>query len=395
LIQLQKEIDNLSKAFRSNKATKTDHNLCLHLFSVEIKGEFLQLLVKLLNTPFSQQIDDINLKWHRIEFYNCTIQMSKRQKQYQEYVRLMTVTLFTRLQHLRLHKCEQVIEQLLPHVQVEKVKIESLMLTPRYDSWTTNSLILANVIQLNTSLEYLFIDVHAAAPKKLAIALSASCHLQSLSLSCRENTEISPQKHQRALSELIYDETGHQAVIRLLQNPNSQLQRLSLRNLKLDDKHLIAISQVVPTSKLKKLDIARNYFTSRGVLEFARHLPLMKCLEKVNLSPEHIRTFQNLSECVAALIDGVKSNTSIKKLDFINPLEKCKVDKAIVLLDYYCTLNRAGRRILSTTQQPVPLGLWSKILERTSVEFSEEETKKVDSIYFLLQNSPIPCNKRN
>ena len=71
----------------------------------------------------------------------------------------------------------------------------------------------------------------------------------------------------------------------------------------------------------------------------------------------------NQQACESALLNAVMHDTkhvyniSIEKINFSYQFP------IIPRLQYYCDLNYAGRRILSSFQ-PVPLGLWPLLLER-------------------------------
>lgn len=135
------------------------------------------------------------------------------------------------------------------------------------------------------------------------------------------------------------------------------------------------------------------------MMKFAQELPRIKCLKRVhlNLNPwegNDRSCKDNYEERCAALLQGLLVNYS---LEFLN-MSRNRNSPVEILLQYYCNLNRAGRRILATPSTNVPVGLWPRILERagkdkynvwdmTSIEATMQIAKyRANAIFFFLQN---------
>lgn len=145
-------------------------------------------------------------------------------------------------------------------------------------------------------------------------------------------------------------------LMRLLQHPQNQFKKLSLVNFGMKDQHLIAISELLPTSQIEFFDFSKNLIQSEGKLEFAQQLSRMHSLKHVrcgsNPWEESITEHNTIG---TALLQGIMESTALESVDDDTPLAP--------LLWHYLVLNRAGRRRL-TSSQPFPPGIWPFVLER-------------------------------
>jgi len=238
---------------------------------------------------------------------------------------------------------------------------------------------LGYLVQRSTKLKELYLMIDMEAPEQLEIALVSARHLNIIGLSGPKSSWSNPREHEQNICDIFIGKGHDQAITRLLQDPHSQLKHLHLKHCDLDDDHLIAILDLLSTSRLETLDVSSNNILPHGVMEFARRLPKIKSLTKVCLADNPWQNSDNTEECHEALTQGMMHNTSIEYLD----VHDCLVMPRFT--GYYCNLNFLRRYILSVST-PVPLGLWPRILERVKTARKYE----ADQIYFLLQNSPIP-----
>ena len=251
---------------------------------------------------------------------------------------------------------------------------------------------LGKLVQVSTNVKKLKIDLCIEAPERVAVGISAARHLQSLLWNGWNHTQCKLQ-HQRAISEMIVasGDGGHEAVARLLQDPHSQLKNLNISSNGLDDDQFIAIlhlmttSTSTTTSRLEKLNVSYNNIRTRGILEFARCLPLIKCLKVIRLLEipwQHDSKSQQVCGAAAllqAMMHNAKHlyNTSVEKIDFSFEFPM------IHDLQYYYDLNHAGRKILLTSH-PVPLGLWPRLLERAEeiMPYTRCEERRANAVFF-------------
>lgn len=169
--------------------------------------------------------------------------------------------------------------------------------------------------------------------------------------------------------------------------------------MKLGDDDFMAIAQALPASLLTHLNVDVNPIGSRGILEFCRQLSRILSLKAIYLPLARSSWDTNPSvdcqECRNALVQGMKENYSIEYMNGLGQLwvnqtdPDCAFDQNIPqapLLNYFITLNAAGRRILASSST-IPLGLWPLILKRVMNVVVAD--KKTSALYFFLQNSPV------
>jgi hypothetical protein len=103
------------------------------------------------------------------------------------------------------------------------------------------------------------------------------------------------------------------------------------------------------------------------------------------------------AEAARALIPLMESNFTLQDVNirsFDNPaLEEIQSE-----LEYYCRLNRGGRRIFAKDKTTVPLSLWPLVMERahtihwggvTSNTLTDVHSHAADAIYCLLHGPAI------
>jgi hypothetical protein len=160
----------------------------------------------------------------------------------------------------------------------------------------------------------------------------------------------------------------------------------------LEDRHLIAIAQMLPTSHLEVLDVSDNRIRYQGIMAFAQEMPRMKSLKEVHLqwNPWEDAPSKEFDECCAALLQGLRQNHSITNVN------SRKSSPLAVRLEYYDFLNWAGYRII-TGPNTFPVGLWPHVLIRIW-NSKKYRSYPADLIYFLLRNSTLftnSCQTRN
>lgn len=246
---------------------------------------------------------------------------------------------------------------------------------------------LGNLIQRCVHLTGLDIKtMYIEETHALAEGLAHAFHLREFSF--EETWRTGFRRNHPALVDTVVGTDGN-GMIRCLLSPQSQLRKLDLAEMHLDDRHFMAIVTRLPTLQLEHLLLTENKIQSHGVLEFARLLPRIKCLKTVFLNSNPWEdTQEGCQVCCSALLQGMVKNCSIEYLGFArddrSPLPN--------LLRYYSHLNKAGRRILATSNV-VPAGLWPFILQR-AWKISSLSVFRVDSIHYFLQNRPALMHRQ-
>ena len=269
---------------------------------------------------------------------------------------------------LSLHFCPSILLEFLSIPEINHVKLQSMSI--REDKyWKKVDLLdslfrkLGEMIQRNVQLTKLDLRLpFVHAPCTFYDTLANAIHLQVLHLrttQCKDGI----------VAKLIAGEDGSGVVERLLRNPQSQLLELDVHCIGLEDHHLIALAQSLPTSKVKKIDFTSNYIQSRGLLEFVRQIPKMQSLQMISFA-NNPWEYSNLEECGAALSHGLIENPSITFVDRLYPFPQEE------LLWDHLMVNYIRQKILI---QPVPAGLWPFILA---------DSELANTVYFLLRNCP-------
>lgn len=126
-------------------------------------------------------------------------------------------------------------------------------------------------------------------------------------------------------------------------------------------------------------------------MEFAHQLPRIRTLQSVNFKPTDPFKLSDMvrRKIQAALGKGIKTNTSLHTIRGLPEITHN------LHLQYYLFMNRAGRRLLNSSQ-PIPNGWWPRILWRAGDRFHEVARRGsmffrspwYDAVYFLLRNCP-------
>ncbi len=400
----------------------------LNLLCVHLTPRVLNLLIELLNVTLPHGENGEESRWEAVLLHQCRIvqhsvyfPMEQNEFAFDDISRL-GATLSRRACSLVILESPGLVDCVL---SAPRLDMTSLVIHHRSGLSATECSKLGDLVQQSPNLKEL--NLHSTfleAPDQLAKGLGVARHLESLCLGDNFGPCATPKQRRQALADLvveiaandhIHDSYKGGAVSRLLQDPKSQLKCLDLSGLELKDDHLIAISQLLVSnqesnpatststatnescswtcsSKLQELNVSFNKIYSRSILDFAQRLPAMKFLRKVTLGPNPWDESSKVDQCKAALLQGLVQSASVEYLDSFLDMPQA------ILLHQHVLLNRAGRRIL-TASDPVPLGLWSQIMERAGTIISypppirnmnvSDQESRANAIFFLLSNGPM------
>jgi hypothetical protein len=199
---------------------------------------------------------------------------------------------------------------------------------------------------------------------------------------------------------------------------NTSLQVLQLAGNNLNDAYLSSLLPIFGrSSQLQELNMFGNRITDRGVLQaLLNKLPLLHHLESLWLGhnlltatsakrlAEAMQTNYNLMDVnLRTLPLPTRMGANHNNTDTHNTVQKQIMDAYQDQLDYYCRLNRGGRRIFGSSNE-VPLGLWPLVLERanriywgastanTSTLHQETASHAADVVYCLLHGPMLFTN---
>lgn len=396
------------------KSTKEDFNLSLIDVTITPRGHLL--LVHLLNQSLPRKHShngEDSEKWNMVFLDRCrfeaeTSDVSETTNNDPNYytperMLIFTTTLMTRARVLVLRggDCSEVISCLTTNPQLDEMELQSLMIDDQ-TSWQADVYaglgdMIQRSIHLKNVLLYLRFD---KAPNEMFESLANAIWIQDLTF--MEPDHLAEQDREQMLSKLVGGGGHIGVVVRLLQNPQSQLQQLHLSRLKLENNHFIPIVHLLSTSHLKFLDVSANRIQCRGILELAQQLPRIQSLKNILIGGNPWLSSAQVEECAVALVQGVMQNYSLEYLDsHLCGNSSCDLDSfpQAFLLMHFLDINRAGRRILAVSTE-IWLGLWPLILERTSLLFADcynnslagqRRTRQANAVYFLLRNCPILC----
>lgn len=395
----------------------------LDMYGVEITPPIWNLLVQLLYYQVLPQapdaainIDSSEKKWDSVALKMCGFAQRDATRLATDddscctidHRNLLALTLARRTSELQLKECPEILHDLL---NVPQLEMNWWVL--RQDNLSAVECAgVGSLVQRSARLKSLVIGSKCLEDSYvLGEGLCNAIHLEVLNL--LDNSSAPPTNEQQELSTTEVVQERHVIAAPLLQNPQSHLRVLDLNSCQLEDCHVIAIAQILRTSQLQTLYLIFNNIQAHGILELAHQLPNFKRLKRLYLGRNPWETTKDDREkCFAALLQGMMENYSIECLhpfqerpqatrrhyhDMNRAMEfPIKQRPQAPLLKYYAVMNRAGRRILSTSD-PVPVGLWELILERAgkghwpSTHFDDIQDRKsllwrANAVYFFLRN---------
>lgn len=143
-------------------------------------------------------------------------------------------------------------------------------------------------------------------------------------------------------------------------------------------------------SALEELNLFGNRISDFGLRLILKKIPTLKCLKTLWLG-------QNMFSCNAAkeFIPLMKSNYTLQDVN-IRSFDDYGMESIQTTIEYYCRLNRGGRRIFAKDKGTIPLGLWPLILERTRHVFwgggtsnTMSDSHAADVVYCLLHGPAL------
>jgi len=377
--QIQVDSDEDLEEFINHFPDETCDEFIVYWMCLPFTHHVLILFDELLNMPLPQQNDGSISKWslHCCDLPKILQDTNDEDSCTEEDISRFASTLCNRVNCLFLKNSPGIIECLsrVPQWEIPVLRIEDEINNFPLEDYVT----LSNLVKESTKLKKLDLFLGSQIPNEALDFLLNTRYLHSLSIQRLVNGD---EGNRQIFSKLVAGEGGHQPVTQLLQDPNSQLKFLDLSRMRLVDDDFIALTHILPTTRLEELDVSCNYIGAPGILEFARHLPTIKCLKKVRLFyNEWDKKESDQDLCGAAVFQGMKKNTSIEGMGG-------RFGPQVI---HQCMLNRA-RKII-TANPSIPLGLWPRILERaeefTNYHDGYDEKWWANIIYFFLQNVPI------
>lgn len=381
LLACRKDLCNQSLAF-------PNEDFEIRLENLHITPSLLDDLVDTLNVPLPRRHiqDGKDLKWDRVSIHNCSYERADDES-YDRYehckqddICVLASALRSRTHELELYDSTEFVSCLTWDLDSDQLELNSLRIVDDH-VFHDAILRLSDVIPRSAPLTKLHLCLcFFGLPHEVFQCLSNAIFLRELRLELSDRTQA--YQLERILSNLVVGDDGNGVVVRLLQNPQSQLQHLYLNDMSLEDHHFIAIAQLLPTSHLKVLHVARNNIQSHGILKFAKQLPRIKSLKRVNLrmNPwlDSWACYAQVEECGVALVQGMMENYSVEDLDS----DECFDEDTLVgfpqrpLLMHFSDINRGGRHIQAASHC-IPLGLWPYVLERAGTTILYASRHKV------------------
>jgi hypothetical protein len=368
---IQKCLEEISKESPRNASYLSVHDL-------NITPPILALLLQVLNQRR-------NVPWLRVHFCNCKIleeidggvdkcnDADEEGQNSPNDLDLFASFLATRIHRLSLKESPTILACL---GRARELEI-AFFLMEQKDFSTVDLINFVDFVERNLMLEGFLLNNMSI--KSSSYGSPKGLHLRNSMYSWEA------KRRQFQLAETFIGQ-GHLG--RLLYNHQTQLQELTLKHIHLQDRHLIAIVQMLPTSHLEMLDVSENMIECQGVLMFAQEMPRMQYLNEVRLdsnSWEYLPA--GYEECCAALVQGLSQNYSIMLVQTGIYDDTLAFLPLRDLLHYYGALNWAGRRII-TDSNTFPVGLWPLLLARSQKGWLFSEYK-ADMIYLFLRKSTL------
>jgi hypothetical protein len=234
-----------------------------------------------------------------------------------------------------------------------------------------------------------------ATARALAVGLEGNQHLRTLTLSRCDLPDSSIEilllaltQHPLTWLDLSNNHCGSKAISALassIENDGSDfpsgscLAGLTLTACGLNDRDIERLAMALrKNSTMKYLHIDGNRISDDGICLFAGELRNMKVLQTVWLMENEFG-----DEGAKSLLDALHVNVYLNHLG---------MDRHIRLYDdiqYWCSLNRGGRRLLAAN---APLALWPLVLERCQHGvhyFREKRVGPADILYQLLHGPAL------
>ena len=268
---------------------------------------------------------------------------------------------------------------------------------------------LANGLEGNTTLATLDITGSIFANKtvtttNLATGLKRNSGLRTLNISRCDLEDENVAELVRSLvqhTNLVWLDLSNnlcgiescKALAALLRNDNcgkSQLSGLTLTSCGVDD---IGATELIESlranTSLMTLHLSENKISDCGISDFANILQELKTLKTLWLTENEFG-----DQGAEQLLTAMKKNAEMEQL---------AIDRHLQYFDeiqFYTTLNKAGRRLLGTKPNSVPLSLWSLVLDRCQRVisnnhhmFRERRIGKADVLFYLL-HGPLLFQRR-
>jgi Ran GTPase-activating protein (RanGAP) involved in mRNA processing and transport len=192
---------------------------------------------------------------------------------------------------------------------------------------------------------------------------------------------------------------------------NTSLQVLQLAGNNLNDAYLSTLLPIFgKSSQLQELNLFGNRITDRGVLQaLINKLPLLNHLESLWLGHNSLTATSAKLLAEAMHTNYNLMDVNLRTLAIMgrnhnhNTIQEERMDAYQDELDYYCRLNRGGRRIFGSSNE-IPLGLWPLVLERanriywgastgnTDTHNQEKASHAADVVYCLLHGPMLFTN---
>jgi Ran GTPase-activating protein (RanGAP) involved in mRNA processing and transport len=166
---------------------------------------------------------------------------------------------------------------------------------------------------------------------------------------------------------------------------NTSLQVLQLAGNNLNDAYLSSLLPIFgQSSQLQELNLFGNRITDRGVLQvLLNKLPLLHHLESLWLGHNSLTATSAKLLAEAMHTNYNLMDVNLRTLSIMGRNHNCTVQEEKMNayqdeLDYYCRLNRGGRRIFGSSNE-IPLALWPLVLERANRIYWGASTGNTDA----------------
>lgn len=382
----------------------------LWLVQMIITRPLLESMIELLNLPLVKDpsgTSDKEFRWIRVLINDCEFAQrhitssSMDDEDDEDYCTIDDMDrLFSAIAHrtleVSINRCSNIVSGFLSIHHLDHFDVHTLSINQKEALSALKAAKLGDMIQGSIHLRKLELRLpFQGGARELFVALANAIGIQELSL-----TDAWKRHYQRKhLPALLFGDNRNNngPVMQLLRNPQNQLRKLGLFNMSLKDHHLIMLLPMIATSQIESLCVSSNVIQLQGMLEFASFLPRMPTLKYVSFGSNPWEdSSEDRKKVGEALLQGMIGNLSIETVNGI-----AKTPQAPRLW-HYVALNRAGRRILASSSQPIADGLWPLVLERAGTTLwywgfnqvaldmgdEREYDGQANAVYYFLQNCP-------